>query len=125
MQKIFTNEKIKIIIDDMSYMTFYEDLMEVIENEIDEIYDIEKLEDVLLESSIKIANDWCPIYWNEIKDDFMKIPSYKVDEIVEFYAIELGDSFNNFMLTVLECKIAMDVDEDILSIINNVIIEEL
>ena len=119
MKKIFENEHLKITLGDMEHLDYYNEIIEILGNKIDLMEYKDDYICILSDSMYEIADYYCPVYLNDIEEEFKKMSSYEIDIIVSNFGLEINGSFNDFMRDVIYYEIALDVEAEINYILEN------
>ena len=124
----FNNKEVEVTINNQEDLIYKNELFEVIEQKIEGglIATVEDLREELTDGAFSIADRLTPIYYCDIKEDFIKlIKENMVNYILENYDIEYKDDFYNYMQVIIFYSILDEVYEDVERIIENSIIREI
>jgi hypothetical protein len=113
MQKIFTNEYVKITLENIELYKYGNDLVDMIEKNLDNICDYhdEYLSDFVLYGIDKIADKYLPKNIDDIEDEFFKLKSSRIEEIMGFDGIEEED-VRDCMVEIVRRSILWDIEEE-------------
>lgn len=113
MQKIFTNEYVKITLENIELYKYGNDLVDMIEKNLDNICDYhdEYLSDFVLYGIDKIADKYLPKNIDDIEDEFFKLKSSRIEEIMGFDDIEEED-VRDCMVEIVRRSILWDIEEE-------------